>query len=467
MKNTTKKHEFDVDKEAVKILRVAAFCFSIVSWLATAEGLANYVFDNDWRVYVISFAIQSILFIFNLQLPVYWEKLQLKRLKALFIILYTAFLFSSSVFSFVYICTNAVYLHRVGYTDASIILNSEYKDIWNQTEKYIDEYKKYSLLQASRQLESFTGNNVDNGESSEYSLTELQALERKAEKEYNEALGNYNIEYANLKNVGKKRDDLFDVRFVRKNEYQKAEEDYNNQLDITNKAERLKNSLKEKYEDARIAVENYKPSGDVITQALLVELLSSEPDKDNITQKMDALNKAVLELGGSDNSISTFNKMVEQTKALDMTISQYVALVEADEIGHESLDLQAQIPDPKSETFETDYTLWTEEWMKYFDTLEKTINSLPTFELATENDTINGAVNTSLLKEYDSKALTARIDTATRTYLSDMNDIEKSVNLLGTKYNFTAIFSCILALFFDLASLAVGLFVHQITKDNS
>lgn len=110
MKNTTKKREFDVDKESVKILRVAAFCFSIVSWLATAEGLANYVFDNDWRVYVISFAIQSILFIFNLQLPVYWEKLQLKRLKALFLVLYISFLFASSVFSFVYICTNAVYM---------------------------------------------------------------------------------------------------------------------------------------------------------------------------------------------------------------------------------------------------------------------------------------------------------------------------------------------------------------------
>lgn len=365
MKNTTKKREFDVDKESVKILRVAAFCFSIVSWLATAEGLANYVFDNDWRVYVISFAIQSILFIFNLQLPVYWEKLQLKRLKALFLVLYISFLFASSVFSFVYICTNAVYMHKVGYTDASIVLNSEYKDIWNQTEKYIDEYKKYSLLQASRQLESFTGNNVYNGDSSEYSLTELQVLKRNAEKDYNEALGNYNIECTNLENAGKKRDDLFAVRFVRKSEYQKAEEDYANQLEITNEAERLKNSLKEIYEDARIAVENYKPTGDVITQALLVELLSSEPDKDIITQKMDAINEAVLELGGSDNSISTFNKMVEQTKALDMTISQYVALAEVDEIGHELVDLQAQIPDPKSETFETDYTLWTEERKRY------------------------------------------------------------------------------------------------------
>lgn len=59
----------------ITIVTTAAFAFSIVSWKATAEGLQSYVFTNGWEAALISFAIQSILFVLNIKLPFYFHKI--------------------------------------------------------------------------------------------------------------------------------------------------------------------------------------------------------------------------------------------------------------------------------------------------------------------------------------------------------------------------------------------------------
>ena len=67
----------DVNKESIKIISVAAFCFSIVSCITTATGLGEFVFKDKqaWQAAIISFSIQSILFVFNLRLPGYFAKI--------------------------------------------------------------------------------------------------------------------------------------------------------------------------------------------------------------------------------------------------------------------------------------------------------------------------------------------------------------------------------------------------------
>ena len=68
--NTNKKSIRSNSYDWVQILSVSAFCFAIMSWYATANGLRNYVFNGDaWQAYLISFAIQAILFVLNLKLP--------------------------------------------------------------------------------------------------------------------------------------------------------------------------------------------------------------------------------------------------------------------------------------------------------------------------------------------------------------------------------------------------------------
>ena len=63
-------------EKGISIVKVAAFCFAIISWIATAQGLQEYVFNGKaWQSMLISFGIQSILFVFNLKLPEYFRQI--------------------------------------------------------------------------------------------------------------------------------------------------------------------------------------------------------------------------------------------------------------------------------------------------------------------------------------------------------------------------------------------------------
>lgn len=64
------------EKDEIRIVKVAAFCFALVSWLATGQGLYEYVFKDKYiQAILISFGIQAILFVLNLRLPAYFEKI--------------------------------------------------------------------------------------------------------------------------------------------------------------------------------------------------------------------------------------------------------------------------------------------------------------------------------------------------------------------------------------------------------
>lgn len=128
------KHRFkDIEKTSresneQQVLTVAAFCFAIVSWMATARGLQAYVFSGGAEATLISFGVQSILFVFNLRLPFLIEKIgestpkeerkvnRKGKYKYTFaqiiaIVFYALVLITSSFFSFVYIGNELVYKH--------------------------------------------------------------------------------------------------------------------------------------------------------------------------------------------------------------------------------------------------------------------------------------------------------------------------------------------------------------------
>lgn len=454
-----KRNHFNPETEAIKVLRVAAFCFSIISWLATAEGLANYVFDNDWRVYMISFAIQSILFIFNLQLPQYFH--ELKNKKILFVLVYAVVLVSSSVFSFVYICTNAVYMHNVGYTDADIVLSNGYTEILTQTDNYISESKKATLLIASKQLSELE---LPRSEES-MSLEELQDLESEAKEQYDNAVAELKYLESQLEAVQKNKDNYSVGIFYYEAEYKEAQEEYERILGEKKDAEKIVNQKQTEYKNAKRNVINYQPSQDIIKQEFLTELLSGEIDEGNLKKHMATLTEMILVLGESDKTVSTFGELVETTQSLSMTIDQYESLLKIDNNRDESSEVTVLPPDPESDSFESDLKQWRDEWKNKYNILENTINVLPSF--SSENITYlkNESINTDLLNEYDTTKLTDQMHTLTRQYLSDINDIEASFYLLFYgKYKFTAGFSCALALYFDLVSLAVGIFVYYLSK---
>lgn len=106
------------DKEvttSIRLLRYAASALAFISFITTAEGLQEFVFTKVWQAYVASFAVQSILLVFNFLFFHFYvrinnlEKFPLffKRLLTYFIVfLFTIALIISSTFSFVFIANN-------------------------------------------------------------------------------------------------------------------------------------------------------------------------------------------------------------------------------------------------------------------------------------------------------------------------------------------------------------------------
>lgn len=80
---------------AVHILRYAACALSFISFITTAEGLHKFVFTQVWQAYLASFAVQSILLIFNFLFFHFYVKINsikqfpqfLKRLVTFFVVL--------------------------------------------------------------------------------------------------------------------------------------------------------------------------------------------------------------------------------------------------------------------------------------------------------------------------------------------------------------------------------------------
>lgn len=219
------KHRFkDIEKTSresneQQVLTVAAFCFAIVSWMATARGLQAYVFSGGAEATLISFGVQSILFVFNLRLPFLIEKIgestpkeerkvnRKGKYKYTFaqiiaIVFYALVLITSSFFSFVYIGNELVYKHDTGYADDNTVLMSFYRNQLNEAEKAIDENLRVLPLRASNKLSNL-----------QVKMSEAGLIE--------------NSQSVNLEALNAKKSDIIKVVKEKQTAFENAEREYN------------------------------------------------------------------------------------------------------------------------------------------------------------------------------------------------------------------------------------------------
>lgn len=299
------------------IIRVAAFVFAIVSWYATASGLSAYVFGPGWQSVLISFGIQSILFVLNLKLPFYFNRigenspdrirkkyhfgsnkgnmrLAYKTTGFQFAIIgfYFVVLLSSSFFSFVYICNYVVYEHQSGYTDDNTILTSTYREILNDTDDYIKEDTKAMQILASKILGDLKEKYpIEKTDDNYVSLNDLKDKLAKAEDAVKDAEEDYNTAVSDVNRLKKVMDDYaksrnntgyHDRQDMWERKYKKAEKSYNDSV-------KNRDSKKVNYENAKrsltaaeLDVTNYKKSQDTVIAEFLQEMLKSSPSSESL-----------------------------------------------------------------------------------------------------------------------------------------------------------------------------------------
>lgn len=126
MENGLKKlqsEKKDKNTELRKMLSTAAISVALISWFTTANGLHAYVFKHIWQAYVMSAALQGALFSLSIRgVELFFDFAQ-KWKKISLVFVWMCLLFTSSIFSYVYISRD-VYTDTLLREDAQRIFST-------------------------------------------------------------------------------------------------------------------------------------------------------------------------------------------------------------------------------------------------------------------------------------------------------------------------------------------------------
>lgn len=473
-KSTSYIKKESTNKQGIQLMKIAAFCFTIVSCITTATGLGNFVFKDSqaWQAGIISFSIQTILFILNLKLPGYFAKIknniknnvEKKVVCVLFVIFFITVLLSSSIFSFVYIC-DASYLSRnISYIDANMVLTNKYNEVLELTSKYIDENIKATAIIACNQLSDLP---LPKTTTEEVSINELEEARDLAKSNYEaceekkQLLQKKNDILVNEVNTLSKQ--IFVYERNGSTKYDDAKKEMEDVIEQLSKAEDETRIAKEKYDKAVREYKNYTPSKEIITQEFLSELLKREPNADILDKDMNELTNMILELGNNENIVSEYEALVQKTKELNITIDKYKLLkLSAKNYANGEFNLLNNeiLFENSINLIESDITTWKNNWQLNYESLKKLVESTPPYIKSNSLYITDKSIDIDLLESYKPLDLYDELSKIERLYLSDINKVERAFNSFFSKYTFNIWFSAAFALFLDLTAFMVGLFIY-------
>lgn len=142
----------------VYIMRIATVLLAIVSWWSTAQGMKQFVFDQEWQANLASLAIQGILLSLNFYLPQILKKFTKIRWKVGFLIFTTVVLSCSSIFSYIFIAnyayTNAGDTNNINAwdVDSQLLVQSTYREELYDASDYAEGYMESLQTTLSSQI---------------------------------------------------------------------------------------------------------------------------------------------------------------------------------------------------------------------------------------------------------------------------------------------------------------------------
>ena len=120
------------------ILRCCTLLLAAVSFYATAQGMIEYVFAEEWQAYAASFAIQGMLVALNFYLPARMKKVKKLVSKMAVILMVAIVTFCSSWFSYVYIAGK---MFKDSWEEKGhLTLEKEYRTQLYKTQDYLNGY---------------------------------------------------------------------------------------------------------------------------------------------------------------------------------------------------------------------------------------------------------------------------------------------------------------------------------------
>lgn len=491
----------------MRTIRIAALCFAIVSWYATAQGLSTYVFAASnaiWEAGLISFAIQSILFVLNLKLPAYLRQIRGRNVNnsgrrpryslsqrigsAVFAVFYVAILTSSSIFSFFHF-TDQIY-QGTQYADATITLKKSYKETAAKAKEYIAEGKKLTLQIITGKVgELSTMLEASLGDGKKYPELNDQQVAEELEKARHD-METKKTDWENRKQQAETAAQTYND-YVTGPEYKQIIEQLREEMEeaikLRDNAYGEYSTAKQTYDLLYAEKERRENSHNAKANELLVETLKPTPNPAKIGAILEELINNLTSSKLSDFQQGKFSDAVLLTREISTTLDQYERLVslesrdgskhqemgpspdEGGALAFQNVDSieppavdQNGVPDPDG------VQTWSESWSVHIYELRDIIYDIPQFTEKVIGETDATVVNGETLRAY--QELKDAVDVLTdehRSTLPQANVIEKSWSRLWGAYPLLAWFSLIFAFFLDMSSLAAGWLTYKLeSKQN-
>lgn len=507
------RHEVSPQAGGIYIMRIATVMLAIVSWWATAQGMRDYVFSEEWQANLASLAVQSILLGLNFYLPGFWSNLTGWAGKLGLGVLSAVVLFCSSWFSYVFI-VGRVY-EQAWDTDSQILVQAAYRTELYDASDYAEEYGKALQENLSERISNLY---IQAGELEEESIqvsgdldletdlnmytaedfaarSEISSAIQAMETALDTAATESDREQANniLTELGTQISN--EITSLQDTQIPAAQSATERARDIWDDAEdRLENpTLGADMEDLETAyrqaqenynrastyemelqsdLEDYQEAQRVIQRYLSYLGFSSDNTGLQIESALRTIQRGLL-LGGSDatdldelekQAVLIFEQLQSDEDGLDVgDSSEYQTMLnDMDRFIREIQDyisvrtvgqnLDAMISDLQSigQTSQD----WKTEWAERLNTLKATIGSLPTY---TEGDS-------AFLRRYERTEAIENLDNALRLYLSDHNAADQAIIYLNCPYRGLAVFSLLLAFFLDIAAFITGFIIDAADK---
>lgn len=513
IQDTQRVRETPIGPESggVYIMRIATVLLAIVSWWATAQGMAECVFADQWQANLASLAVQSILLGLNFYFPVFIRRSKNILAKIILSVLVLVVLSCSSWFSYVFIVGKTY--ERSWDTDSQLLVQSTYRAELYDASDYADEYtetlrddltgqiaglyEQASVLEAQNiqitdnlnleQDRSEYANNDDFAAQSiiasaitsmeqalqenasagdrEQASTILSELESQANSQIeqldvdiqtartdtNQAESRLETARRNLNNPPEGAD-IADLQ----DSYQAAQNRYDECID----REAALDKDRSDYSEALRIITQYlsylgisaSNTGTQIAVSLRdiqIELLQTDPN-------METIEDQAIEIFERIQSANSFS-VTGDTNTYQSLLNNMNSFIR-DSRTYSSVKIAAQglddlTSDLRNTAIDTDG--WKSIWTDKLNELKLEIGSLPTYTGTTS----------STLRAYDRTDSMDRLDKMIQRYITDHNAVDQAIIYLLSPYNGLGIFSLVLAYFLDIAAFVTGFVIDAVDKN--
>lgn len=488
-----------------EVLNVAVLCMMVVSFLATSGGLSEFVFvGHPFRAMLVSFALQSVIMILSLRLPLYLRMCaEAKRLRLLrngtaegrvwlswrsaaLVLVFGASLTGSVLFDFVFLSNAAYSWNNEGARYAQIYVEDEYDDILREAEIVVDASADATKQDLIERLDAVQKEFV--ADDSVYAdLSQLTSYDENGNEDFKLLADRASalIDSFSQSDADALLDDLqsyIDGEMASAATQRENAESHRNEADrltassqswtntsdqrqyyadsaasetrAASKSSALADKAEQHVSDAEAVknlVDTLVSDGSNRVDALLSRVVSglvssgqSDSDEADLQEDLESISELLVDSASSANeSGEVMLDKLELVEDFKSTVEDYIVITTA----RSSLEDLRKEPSEIPEDYSSDdfATRWSEAWNVRFDSLSSSLRALPA-----QYQNEDGAMD-----------LLWRINDISHDYLGELNALEKSVQYLFSRYNTLAILTLALALYLDLAAAGIGLFLYS------